>query len=131
MRLTILRMEQLQKWTIQKKIIDKSELEFNNINNSMKDKTLNGINYIKNGTITKIKNVKKYMIDKSELEFNNVKNKAINDIDNVGDEFKKSGSEFESTFKKVGYEILDGVISAGDTGKQNIFYQLHKLFKMD
>ena len=86
----------------------------------MKDKTLNEINYIKNGTITKIKNVKKYMIDKSELEFNNVKNKAINDIDNVGDEFKKSGSEFESTFKKVGYEILDGVISAGDTAKQNI-----------
>ena len=38
----------------------------------MKDKTLNEINYIKNGTITKIKNVKKYMIDKSELEFNNV-----------------------------------------------------------
>ena len=29
----------------------------------MKDKTLNEINYIKNGTITKIKNVKKYMID--------------------------------------------------------------------
>ena len=44
---------------IKKRIIDKSVLEFNNINYLMKDKTLNEINHIKNGTITKIKNVKK------------------------------------------------------------------------
>ena len=68
---------------MKKDIINKSEVEFNNINNLIKEKTLNEINKIKNSTVQELEIMKSDATNDSYNTPDKIKSSVIFEINNI------------------------------------------------